>query len=157
MRPTSIRRFELVYAANIVVAVVALVWVFSRLPAFMPAMPADAPAGLSRMIPVFVAVVAVVAVLIKVLLWYFIARRGSDVARWIFVILFVLAALSIARTAFFYGSAMFRGGTISIVSPTISAIDFALRTICLVLLFQPDATAWFKGERRPADLHDTFS
>ncbi|WP_454886872.1 hypothetical protein [Sphingomonas oryzagri] len=157
MRPTSIRRFELVYALNIVVAVAALLWAFARLQAFMPAMPADTPAGLSRIIPVVVAVMAVVAILIKVLLWHFIARRGSDVARWIFVVLFVLAALSVARAAFFYGNEVLSAGTIPIVSLTISAIDFMLRTICLVLLFQADATAWIKGQRRPANLHDTFS
>ncbi|PXA83306.1 hypothetical protein DMC47_43935 [Nostoc sp. 3335mG] len=152
MRPRSIVLFERLYWLNIAIAAVALVWTYGRIGRFAAAMPPDAPAFARSMMSVTIVGGAVVAIGIKLLIWFFIARRGSNTARWIFVIFFVLALAGVVQMI-----GLYQRGAMPPVSLGVWVSDILLRIACLWLLFRPDAAAWFRGERAPRDLHDTFS
>lgn len=78
----------------------------------------------------------VVGGIIALVLWYFVARRASTVAKWIVVVFYVFGVLGIlanlARGTFAPGL----GGVLEIVG-------LVLQTIAVVMLFRPDAKAWF--------------
>lgn len=153
MRPRSIILFERVYGLNIAMAVASLAWAYARAGQWAPSTPADAAMGGRAAAAFTIAGVAVLVIAIKLLIWFFIARRASNVARWIFVIFFVLAILSLIRTIGLYGRGM-------LPSPFLvgfGVLDTLLRIACLWLLFRPDASAWFRGRHSPEELLDTFS
>lgn len=137
MRPKSIDQFSMVYLAVIVVGLVSTALSWNDM---------LAQVSVQRMMAQFgsasVYAVAVIGVLIQALLWYFIARRGSVVAKWIFVVLTVLAILSSL-----WGLAM--AGAASMVIGVLGVATIVLQAIAIWLLFRPDTPAWF-GEM-PAD------
>jgi hypothetical protein len=87
---------------------------------------------------------------VNFLFWYFIARRGSNVARWIYVVLLGIGVLGLI-----FSAAM---GTLFAdpVNGIISLINTGLSLACGWLIFRPDAKPWFSGGRN-ANLTDTFS
>lgn len=140
MRPASIVRFERVYGAYIVIGLIQLALSWGAANALLQTQLAQAP----NLPPSFGSTVLLAAyavgVLIQLLLLYFIARRASDVARWILVIFFVLAVLGIVRGML--------GGTLLAGLPGIlSIVGFILYAVSVVLLFQPDARLWFQERR----------
>ena len=90
--------------------------------------------------------IQIVFILIYLLLIYFISRKGSPVAKWIYVVLAVLGLLggivAIPLMA-----------KIGIVPLLIVIVQYALSLVSLWLLFQPDSKAWF-SEGRTADPND---
>ena len=152
MRPRSIKIFERIYWLNIALAVASLGWVYGRIDRIIPSLPADAPAMAGHLIYGIMIAVGVVTIGIKLLLWFFIARRGSNTARWIFVILFVLAIAGIIRTV-----GLYERGEMSIVGMGLWGSDMLTRIMCVCLLFRHDAAIWFDRRPMPRDLHDTFS
>jgi hypothetical protein len=90
----------------------------------------------------------VVGIVINLLLWYFAARRGSNVAKWIIIVFFVLGLLSVSRT--------FVSGVAPPTMNVLAYVALALQAAGVYLLFRPDAKAWFAG-RRDDDLTQTFS
>jgi len=153
VRPRSIILFERVYWLNIVLAVAALAWTFARAGRWGLSMPADAAIGARSVAALTIAGLAILAITIKVLIWFFIARRASSVARWLFVIFFVLAIVSLIRTIGLYG----RGMLPSLILLVVGVADTLLRIACLWLLFRADAAAWFRGRHSREELLDTFS
>ena len=125
-RPASIVLFEKLYIAVIVIGVigVALSWnSLSAIAGAQPGVPASAASGF----------------LIPLLLLYFIARRASNVAKWIFVVL----------TAFSLYS--FVAGLANPVMPkglllAVNVVSLALTLYCAWLLFRPDAKAWLDSK-----------
>jgi hypothetical protein len=152
MRPRSIVLFERLYGLNIALAVVSLVWIYHRLNLMSPDFPAGAPTGMRQYMALATAGVAAVSIAIRLLLWFFVARRGSNVARWAFVIFFVLTIGGLFRAFDLHAR-----GTMSMFGTGLWMLDFLTKTICVWWLFRPDAVAWFRGERVSGDLHDTFS
>jgi hypothetical protein len=78
---------------------------------------------------------------IYLLLWFLIARRASNVAKWILIVLVALgvASLPLALT-----------GPLNL-SVLLNVLVYALEIAALVFLFRADAKAWFRGEPQ-ADL-----
>jgi hypothetical protein len=143
-RPPSIVMFERLYIAVIVIGIANTVlrWPTVRETAL-------AQPGAEALPDWFVPVTMAIAIAINIAFWYFIARRGSNVVRWIYAVLTVVGVLGVAFTLI--SGALFAdpiGGTASIVST-------ALSIICVWLIFRPDAQPWFQKDRR--DLGDTFS
>jgi hypothetical protein len=149
MRPESIRWFERVYWLHIAVAAIWLTWSYIQVShtALSPGLE-----HLHRTRALIQGITSIVSIGIELLLWFFIARRGSNVAKWIFVAFFVLALLGTALLAFRYGQDM-----LSPVRLGVSILMMALRMAALWLLFRPDASAWFRGRHSPEELFDTFS
>jgi hypothetical protein len=149
MRPQSIILFERIYLGCLVIATLLSVWFFAH-----PdhALPPGWPPALITWLPLITAITFLGGIAINLLLWFFIARRGASVAKWIYVVLFVLGLFGVVRSIM---------GLENFLVPTLMRIWFALHllldAICIWLLFRPDAQRWFKGERAPRDLHNIFS
>ena len=152
MRPRSIILFERLYGFIIACSIFVAIWAYFTISRLMPASPPNVPVDMAWLVPIAAIVMASAGVVIKLLLLYFIARRGSDVARWIFVVLFVLAVASVANVAVFRRSVIMHSWTLGF-----SLFSTLLLAVCLWLLFRRDSGAWFRGERAPDNLHDTFS
>lgn len=138
MRPKSIEQFALVYAAVIIAGLVSTALSWNDM---------LAQVSVQRMMAQFgsasVYVVAAIGLLIQLLLWYFITRRGSVVAKWIFIVLTGLALCS-----GLWGLVM--SGATSVVIGVLGAAMLILQAIAIWLLFRPDTPAWF-GEDGEVD------
>jgi hypothetical protein len=142
-RPQSIIWFERCFLASLALGIVNAAISWSKVRDMVDA--TDSAAVLPSW---FLPVTLVCGLGINLLLWYFAARRGATVAKWIIVVFFGLSALSIAR-------ALLNG----IVAPTLNifaGIAFILQAIAVWMLFRPDAKAWFAGNRND-NLTNTFS
>lgn len=145
MRPKAIVRFEIFYLLSVVVGLVstALNW-----NAGLEQVQQKSPEAVA-FYPAMVAGGAAIGILISLLLWYFTARRRSNIARWIVTVFFGLSILSLLYTL---STGQFPGGVAGIVS----VVSYALSAAGVFMLFQPDANAWFKGEPAPAQDAETF-
>jgi hypothetical protein len=143
IRPQSIVWFERCFLGAIGIGLVNSALNWSKMQDAMAATPgADAlPGG-------FLIGMMVVGIVINLVLWYFAARRRSNVAKWIIVVFFALGLIGLARTL-----------VTGIAAPTMNIlayVAFALQAFGVYLLFQSDAKAWFAG-RRDNNLTQTFS
>ena len=73
---------------------------------------------------------------ISLLLWYFAARKGAAVAKWIITVFFVLGVLGLGFSALMR---TFPEG----VSGVLGVVGFVLNAIAVWQLFRPDTEAWF--------------
>lgn len=142
MRPQSIELFEKVYLGAIAVGLVNTVLSWSQVNAMLddPRMQA---AGMGTGTLAFG---VVVGVLVPLLLWYFIARRASNVAKWIYV---VLTALGL----FGFLSSLANPLAPKGLTMVVGAVSVLLQVYGAWLLFRPDAAAWLesKGTNGPGD------
>ena len=77
---------------------------------------------------------------IYVLIWFFVARKASVVAKWALVVLAAVNLLSVALRVSV-------GRFILDLSGVLSIVALAMLLYSAWLLFRPDANAWFRGER----------
>lgn len=134
MRPKSIEQFALVYAAIILVGLASTALSWNDMMAQVSVQQMIAQVGAAS-----VYIVAGVGLLIQLLLWFFITRRGSAVAKWVFVVLTVLAVIS-----GIWGLAL--SGASSPVMGILGVAMLVLQVIAIWLLFRPDTPAWFGEE-----------
>ena len=142
MRPQSIQLFEKVYLASIAIGLVNAVLSWSQVDAMLadPRMQA-AGVGTGTLV-----LGVVIGILVPLLLWYFIARRASNVAKWIYV---VLTAVGLFGFLSALANPMAPKGLITLLG----AAATGLQVYGAWLLFRPDAAAWFesKGADGPGD------
>ena len=142
MRPKSIELFEKVYLGAIVIGLVNTVVSWSQVSAMLddPRMKAAGMGTGTLMFGV------VVGILIPVLLWYFIARRASNVAKWIYL---VLTALGLFGFLSSLANPLAPKGLVTVLG--LAAVG--LQVYGAWLLFRPDAMAWLesKGANGPGD------
>ena len=81
----------------------------------------------------------VISLTIYLLLWFFIARKASSVAKWILV---AFTGLGVASLAYAFATVGIAGD----LNALLSLAYYVLGVIAVVYLFKPDAEAWFKGE-----------
>ena len=146
-RPASIVLFEKLYIAVIVIGVigVALSWnSLSAMAETQPGVPESMGSGILIGAPFFN--ITFLPLVIPLLLLYFIARRASNIAKWIFVILTAFSVYSFIATL---SNPMVPKGLLLAVN----VVSLALTLYCAWLLFKPDAKAWLesKGADGPAD------
>lgn len=134
MRPSSIVRFDRLYLASIAVGLVGNILEWPLTMARLAENPDTAALGATA--TVAAGGMIAVGVVIALLLWFFIARRGSNVAKWILVVFTVFAIGSLA-VGFSSGAVIFDAGGI------VRIVAVALQTAAVVLLFRPDAATWF--------------
>ena len=84
----------------------------------------------------------IVSLAIYLLLWFLIARKASNVAKWVLVVFLVLSILSLVASLFAPGFT--EDWTLTRI---LGLVVYALEIASLVYLFKPDAKAWLKGER----------
>ena len=82
-----------------------------------------------------------ISLLIPLLLWYFIARRASNIAKWILVVMTLLGLLFVNLDAGQLGSLA------GIASLTVTI----LQLVAIVLLFRADARAWLSDDADDAE------
>jgi len=148
MRPRSIVLFERIFGFTILLGVAAGAWAWMHWNSMLPA---GSPPQVATMMPIIMAGSLIGGLVINLLLLFFIARKGAEVAKWIFIVFFALGLLGVVRGL--------TGPTVQMSPLThiLSVVQILIEAYCVWLLFRPDAAAWFKGERAPGDLHDTFS
>ncbi len=141
MRPQSIIKFDQLFLAMIMLGLVGLGinwdWSIAQF---------DSNPGLSQLgwnaagmlIGIFAFSTA-----INLLLWYFISRRASNVARWILTVLTGYGLISVPFSFFLV--------PVPLSSLIIGLVAAALQAAMLWFLFRPDAAAWFKHGPRGMD------
>ena len=142
MQPESIRKFTLFYLGALIVSLVGTFVGYDVLMAQIEAQ--SAATGLAMGSGSIIAGI-VLNVAITLLLWYLVARKGFVIAKWIIVLFFLFTLLTSISGVFAGGLAVHEGlGLLSIVL-TAAAVYF---------MFQPDAKAWFSGDRTTASPED---
>jgi hypothetical protein len=129
IRPTSIIQFERFYLAAIGVDVVntILSWTAREERALLePQMLGDAT------LPVMTAVGFGIALL----LWFFIARQGSGIAKWV---LAVFVTVALAWTLYAIPTGRYSMG----LSGLLGLFSTVLQAYSVWMLFRPDARPWF--------------
>lgn len=145
-KPPSITRFEQFYWGSVAIGLLnaALNWQTSK--ALLAANPVLANAG--WILPV----TQIVGLVIAVLLWFFIARRPSVVAKWIQVVFAGFSVLGLLRAVF-----MLAMGRAPLSLPVVVGLVASILYIAAaVMLFKPDAKAWF-GEGLDEDFDEPDS
>ena len=142
MRPQSIELFEKVYLGSIGLSIVSTVLTWSEVTASIQTASSNGVAlGLSGMI-------ASVAIsnLVSLLLWFFIARRASNIAKWIYVVITAIGLLMMLNLLV----NPVNGFRLTMIG---GLIVTALQVFAAWLLFKPDAAAWLesKGANGPGD------
>ena len=134
-RPQSIIWFERCYLGAVAVGLVNTATNWSRVQEQIEATPN------SELLPSwFFGATLALGLAISLTLWYFVARRGSVVAKWIVTVLFAVALLSVLRTA-----------ASGIVPPTLNVfavVGLVLQAVGVFMLFRSDAKPWF-GDSKP--------
>lgn len=143
MRPHSIVLFERLYLASIAVGLIFTWQNWTAREALLARSSAAAQFGwLGPATTAFGLIVAVA-------LWYFVARRGSVVAKWIVTAFAVWAAVLVAL--YLFGLATVAGRSTVIVTGLVQNI---LYVVAAVMLHRADTRAWFGDALRLSDLDD---
>jgi hypothetical protein len=148
MRPKSIANFEIVVLLGILVGIVNSFLSWDKMMAVQQAkLLAQGQEKMVGMLPSLTIGIEVIFVGIWLLLVWLISRKGSPVAKWIYVVLAVLtligAVWGVSKSASY--------GTLPLV---LAVVQHVLTLASLWFIFQPDAKAWFSEGRTadPADL-----
>ncbi|MEI6640804.1 MAG: hypothetical protein WCL10_02130 [Novosphingobium sp.] len=137
MRPISIIRFEQVYLAGMAVLGLHMGVNYSTLALRTLEMGSDINILLTGYL--FTSVIAF-------LFWFFIARRASNVARWILAALVTIGLIDLFRFVL----------VASVFGPVfaLTALMRVLLCVAVFFLFRRDATEWLrsKGQQDPVDI-----
>ena len=152
MRPRSIVLFERIYWLHTLFAALWLGWFYLGEGRIGTTLRTDTSEGSRNLLSLISGGLSLVSIGLALLLCFFIARRGSTVAKWIFVFFFALAVLGMAVNV-----SVYLRGLGSVITLGAAAFSVALRMLCLYLLFRPEANAWFRGRYSPGELLETFS
>lgn len=139
MRPASIIRFDQLYLGALALDIVKVFLVYDDTLAELEADPAVAELGMAT--PGFLIGASAFGFAISLLLWYFISRRASSVAKWIMVVLTAISLVGIPLAL--VGAPLMQ----SIITLVITGMQIA----SLWFLFRPDAKAWFEHGPRGMD------
>lgn len=139
IRPISIVWFERCYLGCVVLGVINTAVAWNTTVAKMAENPATAQFGPS-FVPNMLIGGVVLSVLVSLLLWYFTARKGSVVTKWIITVLFVLGILGLVMGLVQHSLPPGPTAVLTIVA-------WVLDAIAVWQLFRPDTRAWF-GENR---------
>ena len=146
MRPVSIIYFERLYAAALAIGLVSMVFFWELTMADVRSQPGvGLPPGL---VDAIAYAVIGAGYLIALLLWFFIARRASSVAKWIWLVLFGLSVLGVVVQ-------MAAGPEIE-ASLAVDIVVTLIEAIAAWMLFRPDARAWFAGRPASAAIGEVF-
>lgn len=141
MRPVSIVRFEQAYLGSVVLWLVNLALGWKTRLNSLESNPAFAGnPQMAELAQTMMIGTTVVMLVLWLLLWYFTARRASEVAKWVVVALFGLSVIGLPFTLMSYP-------IVGVLSTVLSLAAFTLTAYAVWLLFQPDARAWFAGDQ----------
>lgn len=130
MRPQSIMTFERLYLGAWLVGVINTGLSWGRNQEMIQASGAVADIGAGALYAT-----TAVGFVIPLLLWYFIARRASIVAKWILIALFAMGLIGIV----YAGT---QGSLAGGLSGILAGAALLLQMAAIYMLFRPDARAW---------------
>lgn len=133
MRPHSIGMFDKLYLGALAASVVNTLLSFRQTQEMLAADPATAGVGSGLLIGA-----TAFSIAISLLLWYFISRRASNVAKWILVVFTVIGLLFLPASV----------GLLDTLPLILTLAITALQLAALYYLFQPDAKAYLAGDTR---------
>jgi hypothetical protein len=133
MRPQSIVMFERLFLAALALSVLTFALGYETIMASVTADPTMRQAGLGSG---FLIGALAVEYALYLALWYLIARRGANWAKWVFLLVLAISLTSLPR-AF--------GSDLSLTVLLGLAVQ-VLRILSAVYLFRPDAAAWLRGD-----------
>lgn len=137
-RPNSIVLFERCYLGSLAVGLVNTAVSWKGTQAQLAENPAAAQLGASFAQGMVVGG-ALLGIAISLLLWYFTARQGSVVTKWIITVFFALGVLGLVLGAV-------RGTMPQGVSGILVVIAWVLNAIAVWQLFKRDSKVWFGEE-----------
>ncbi|WP_404710335.1 hypothetical protein [Sphingomonas sp. MMS24-J13] len=94
--------------------------------------------------PIVVFLLCIASPALGLVLWYFVTRRASVVARWIVTILVLLGTLG------FIATALRNPGAFGQTTFLVAALAELLKLAAIACLFQPAAAGWFARRGPPA-------
>lgn len=140
-RPNSIIWFERLYLGSMALGLLNSLFNWSRLTGQVAATP-----GAGMLPGGFLIGSMIFGIVINLLLWYFVARRGANVARIILSVLFAFGIIGVVMM--FFQPLPFSMKAAPIIS-------FVLQAIGVFLLWRPDAKPWFSPNKE--NLENIFS
>lgn len=132
-KPPSITRFEQFYWASFAVGLVNTVLKWSSMQAALAINPMLAQ--WQWILPLM----QLIGIAISVAIWFFIARRASDVAKWVQVVIAGFCALGLLWAVF----AIANGSVLLSAVVIVGLLSNGLYIAAAVMLFKPDAKLWF--------------
>lgn len=143
-RPPSIVRFEQLYLGSIAVWLLTTLGFWSLNRKLIEENPQTAanPQMQSFALTLMVAT-AVIVLAVSVLLWWLAARRASPVGKWLVVATEALGVLLALYSLYLLAT----GAAPNVVNALGNLISTALAASAALLLFRPDAKAWFADGR----------
>jgi hypothetical protein len=127
--------FERLFLASLAVSLVSFFYNFNGMMQDLETQPGLSELGIGSG---FLVGSMVVGLVVYLLLWFFIARKASNAAKWILVALLALSFISVPGMVL----ASWDFGVVLAIAV------YALEVAAAVYLFRPDAVAWLKGEAR---------
>jgi hypothetical protein len=140
MRPASIVLFERLVLLSIILGIINTILIWDELNAQV----AQTGMGAGAVMSIQAATIALYLLLI-----WFISRKGSPVAKWIYV---VLAGIGLVFSVVGIGQAFEMGA----LSGVFSIVGIVLTLATIWLLFRPDAKAWFADGRSESPDPEVF-
>ncbi|WP_447724709.1 hypothetical protein [Sphingomonas koreensis] len=145
MRPQSIVRFEQAYLASVVTWGVNLAVRWKPMLASFEDQPAIAGnPQMAEVVQTVLVVTALFSLMLWLLLWYFTARRASEVTKWVVVVFFGISALSLPLSLMSYP-------VVGALSTGLTVVTFAFNAVAVWMLFRPDARNWLAGDSAQPD------
>ena len=136
MRPASIVTFERLFLASLALSVFSFVIGYGAMVEEIEREPALEQLGLGTG---FMTGTFAVTVVIYVLLWFFIARKASNIAKWILVVLSAIGLVS-------FMASLATGQVAFDMTVLLGAAYYVLEIAAVAFLFRADANAWFRNE-----------
>ena len=142
MRPQSIELFEKVYLGTVALGFVIAVINWVNVTAMLET-PEIKSLGVGSG---FLVGMVILSVLFSLILWYFIARRASNIAKWIYVVVTGIGLFGVVGSL---ANPLTPKGLLLVGN----IIVLVLQLYSAWLLFRPDAVAWLesKGADGPGD------
>lgn len=137
-RPKSIVAFERVFWVSVAVGLIGGILGWNDVLETYRREPSIAAMGFGNE---FLIAMWCISLAFQLLFWYLIARKGSNVMRWIYVVLMGFGIISALATI---GNPAMPGG----ISQITSLASTALTAVAIFLLFRPDASDWFTKKRK---------
>ena len=136
-RPKSIVAFERAFWGSVAVGLLGGIFGWNDILETYQREPSMAAMGFGSG---FLIVVWCISLSFQLLFWYLIARKGSNVTRWIYVVLMGFGIISAVAAI---GNPSMPGG----ISQITSLASTALTVVAIFFLFRPDAKDWFANKR----------
>ena len=141
MRPESVIMFERLFLLSLAVSAGSALVGYDEMMRAVTGDPAMQRLGLGSG---FLLGAMAASFAIYLLLWYLIAHKSSNIAKWILIVLVAIGLATVPMSL-----------TGALTTPLLLNLAvYALEVASLVYLFRADARAWFRGETRsdPATL-----